>query len=236
MTIPNDDSRPDQPASDGSTPPAPGAPGPVPPADPGAAYPPAQPADPGAAYPPAPPAPPAYGEQGPGAPGAYPAYAATPPEPVVAPSAPPSQVNLAFWLYIAAAALSVISGIVTIVVVANSRAAALRALSSGNTNLHGITAQQAADASIAIGTVLAIITLLFWAITFTVFALMMRRGRGWARIVLTVLTVLSLLNIPWGYGAGALQVIAAIVATVLIWLRPASEYFAAVRASRVPRA
>jgi hypothetical protein len=31
-------------------------------------------------------------------------------------------------------------------------------------------------------------------------------------------------------------VIAAIVATVLIWLRPASEYFAGVKASKAPRA
>jgi hypothetical protein len=48
--------------------------------------------------------------------------------------------------------------------------------------------------------------------------------------------VLSLVNIPWGYFSGALQVIAAIVATVLIWLKPASAYFAAVKASKAPRA
>ena len=232
MTIPNDDDRSEQPRSGEPIPPAPGEPAPggagqVPPADPGA-------------YPPAPPAPaygaPAYGTPGADAPGGYPAYQSTPAAPTAAPSAPPSQVNIAFWLYIAAAVLSVISGIVTVVVVANSRQAAIDALTRNNTNLKGITVQQAADASVAVGTVLAIITLLFWAITFTVFALLMRRGAGWARIVLTVLTVLSLLNIPWGYGAGGLQVIAAIVATVLIWLRPASEYFAAVKASKAPRA
>ena len=238
MTIPNDDSRPDQPASDGTTPPPPGAPGPVPPSEPGAAYPPAYPPTP-----PTSPTPPSYGAPAaPGAaapdsaaPDAYPAYASSPGAPVAAPAGPPSQVNIAFWLYIAAAVLSVISGIVTIVVVSGSRAAAIRSLSSGNANLHGVTAQQAADAGIAFATVLAIITLLFWAITFTIFAFLMRRGAGWARIVLTVLTVLSLVNIPWGVGAGGLQVVAAIVATVLIWLRPASEYFAAVKASRAPR-
>jgi hypothetical protein len=220
MTIPNDDDRPEQPRSDGPLPPA----------------------DPGAGYPPPPPAP-AYGAPGTGTgapetgvPGAYPAYAATPAAPAGAPAAPPSQVTIGFWLYIAAAVLSVISGIVTVVVVVNSRQAALDALTNGSTTLKGITAQQAADASIAVGTILSIITLLFWAITFTVFALLMRRGAGWARIVLTVLTVLSLVNIPWGYGAGGLQVVAAIVATVLIWLRPASEYFAAVKASRALRA
>ncbi len=244
MTIPNDDSRPGQPASDGSIPPEGGAGSPVPP-EPGAGAP--VPPEPAPTYPPAPPAAPApglYGEPGapgqpgayPGATGGYPDYAAAPGAPVAAPSAAPSQVNIAFWLYIAAAVLSVVSGIITVVRVLGSRQAAIDALTNGNTTLKGITVQQAADASVAFGTVLAIITLLFWAITFVVFALQMRRGRGWARIVLTVLTVISLLNLPWGYGAGALQVIAAIVATILIWLRPASEYFAAVKASRAPRA
>jgi hypothetical protein len=51
-----------------------------------------------------------------------------------------------------------------------------------------------------------------------------------------VLTALSLLNIIAGFGLGALQVVASIVAVVLMWLRPSSEYFNAVKASKAPRA
>jgi hypothetical protein len=146
-------------------------------------------------------------------------------------------VNIAFWLYIAAAVLSVISGIVTIITVSSTRQAIIDQLqNTSGLKTNGVTVEQLADASIAGVTALSIVTLIFWAVTFVLFAIFMRRGANWARIVLTVLTVLSLVNIPWGYFSGALQVIAAIVATVLIWLKPASAYFAAVKASRAPRA
>jgi hypothetical protein len=146
-------------------------------------------------------------------------------------------VNIAFWLYIAAAVLSVISGIVTIISVSSTRQAIIDQLkNTSGLKTNGVTVEQLADASIAGVTALSIVTLIFWAVTFVLFAIFMRRGANWARIVLTVLTVLSLVNIPWGYFSGALQVIAAIVATVLIWLKPASAYFAAVKASKAPRA
>ncbi|GAA1441955.1 hypothetical protein [Leifsonia poae] len=221
MTIPNDDSKPDQPASDGSVP-APDAAGSVPPAAP---VPPAPPA-PDAAYPPAPPA---------SAPGAFPSYAATPAAPAAAPTTLPSQVNIAFWLYIGAAVLSVISGIITVVILGSSRQSTIDSLQNSNVKTNGMTIDQLADASIAVGTTLAIITLIFWAIVFVLFAWFMRRGANWSRIILTILTVLSLINVPWGFGAGALQVVLAIVATILIWLKPASAYFAAVKASKAPR-
>ena len=96
--------------------------------------------------------------------------------------------------------------------------------------------QSVADAVIAGATVWAIVTLIFWAVAFVLFAFFMRRGANWARIVLTVLTVLSLLNIINGFGTGFLQFALAVVGVVLIWLRPSSEYFAAVKASKVPRA
>ncbi len=229
MTIPNDDSKPDVPA-DGSVPPAPDA-GSVPPAPeqpitpaPDAAFPPAPPA----AYPAAPPAAP---------PGTFPAYSAAPNAPVAAPSSRPSLVNTAFWLFIAAAVLSVISGIVTIASVGSTRQQIIDQLQkTSGLKTNGLSIEQLADASIAGVTALSIVTLIFWALVFVLFAYFMRRGANWARIVLTVLTVLSLINIPWGFFAGALQVIAAIVATILMWLKPSSAYFAAVKASKAPRA
>jgi hypothetical protein len=214
MTIPNDDSKPDQPAA-----------APQPPVAPSSDIPPA---------PPAPPAAPAAPE----AP-AFPAYAAAPAAPVApvaAPTAPPSSITIAFWLFIASAALSVISGIITLIAVANSRASLLDSINSGGTSLKGISPDSFVNAAIGFGITWAIITMIFWVAVFVLFAVFMRRGANWARIVLTVLTVLSLFNVAAGLGAGAVQVIAAIVATVLIWLKPASAYFAAVKASKAPRA
>jgi len=226
MTIPNDDSKPDVPANDGAVPPAPAA-GSVPPAaesvPPAAPEGPATPpAAPGSSFPPAPPA----------APGAFPSYTAGPAAPVAAPSAPPQPVNIAFWLYIASAVLSVISGIVTAIIVSGQRDQFLESLRNSGVSDSG----SAVDAVIGFAIAWAVITLIFWALVFVLFAVFMRRGANWARIVLTVLTVVSLLNLLASFGIGALQVIASVVATVLIWLKPASAYFAAVRASKAPRA
>ncbi|KRC47408.1 hypothetical protein ASE16_16385 [Leifsonia sp. Root227] len=136
--------------------------------------------------------------------------------------------------------LSVISGIATAISVSANRAIILQqvtdSLKNAQTNGTNLDANSLADAAVTFGIVWAIVTLIFWALVFVLFATFMRRGRNWARIVLTILTVISFLNLATIYFIGGIQVIAAIVATILIWLRPASEYFAAVKASRAPRA
>ncbi|WP_314149708.1 hypothetical protein, partial [uncultured Leifsonia sp.] len=189
---------------------------------------PESPAAPAGSFPPAPPAPPA--------PGAFPAYGSAPAAPVAAPTAVPNTVNIAFWLYIASAVLSVVSGIVTVVSAGAGRQSALDQLQRNGTDLNGQNAQQVVDAIIGFAVTWSIITLIFWAIVFVLFAFFLRRGANWARIVLTVLTALSLLNIIPGFPFGLLQVLASIVALVLIWLRPSSEWFAAIKASKAPRA
>ncbi|WP_295125697.1 hypothetical protein, partial [uncultured Leifsonia sp.] len=197
--------------------------------------------------PPAPPAPPVTPEPAtpasggfpaapPPPPGAFPGYSAAPAAPAEAPTGIPTTVNTAFWLYIASAVLSVIGGIVTVVGAGSNRAAALRQLANSNADLHGQSAEQVVNAVIAFAIGWSIVTLIFWAIVFVLFAFFLRRGANWARIVLTVLTALSLLNVIPGFPFGLLQVLAAIVAVVLIWLRPSSAWFAAIKASKAPRA
>jgi hypothetical protein len=130
--------------------------------------------------------------------------------------------------------LSVIGGIVTIASASSNRAAIIRQLQTQN--LHGQNIDTLATAAIGVAIGLSIITLIFWAIVFVLFAFFMRRGANWARIVLTILTVVSLLNILPGFPFGLIQVIASIVAVILIWLRPSSAWFAAIKASKAPRA
>lgn len=213
-----DENTPQQPAA-GNTP------GSVPPVPPAAPVPPAEPAPSAASYNP-PPAPPA--------PGAYPASSA-PGAPVAAPTAPPTPVNVAFWLFVASAVLSVIGGIITLATIGGTRESLLNSIETQG-SVDQSQAQQVVDAAIGLGITWAIVTLIFWAVVFVLFAFFMRRGANWARIVLTVLTALSLLNIIAGFGLGALQVVASIVAVVLMWLRPSTEYFNAVKASKAPRA
>lgn len=165
----------------------------------------------------------------------YPAAGTGVPATPVAVGEPPRTVNIAFWLYVVGAVLSVVSGIITIATIGSTRDAALEQIRN-SPQANGQSIQSLADAAIAFAVGFTVVTLIFWAVVFVLFAFFMRRGANWARIVLTVLTALSLLNVLAGYGVGFLQFAATVVALVLIWLRPSNEYFAAVRASKAPRA
>ncbi|GAA4139002.1 hypothetical protein [Leifsonia shinshuensis] len=238
MTIPEDENKPQPPEGGNTAGAVPPVPEPTEPA-PSSEVPPAAPvtpppAAPAGGFPPAPPAPAAGSVPPP--PGAFPAYAAAPQEPVAAPTRIPSTVNAAFWLYVASAVLSVIGGIVTIATAPGSKGAIIRQLQTSRANLNGQSLDQIANAAVSVAIGVSIVTLIFWAITFVLFAFFMRRGANWARIVLTVLTVLSLFNIIPGFPFGLLQVLASIVAVILIWLRPSSAWFAAIKASKAPRA
>jgi hypothetical protein len=254
MSIPEDENTP-RPAEgadqNGAVPPASepaaAAEPPATPAEPAAApaepAPPATPAPPVSDLPPAPPAAPVTPEPAapaggfpPAPPAAFPAYGGVPAAPVERPTGIPTTVNTAFWLYIASAVLSVIGGIVTVVSAGSNRETAIRQLQSSGTDLHGQSAETLVNSFIGVAIGWSIVTLIFWAIVFVLFAFFARRGANWARIVLTVLTVLSLFNVLPGFPFGLLQVLASIVAVVMLWLRPSNAWFAAIKASKAPRA
>lgn len=142
---------------------------------------------------------------------------------------PPRPVVTAFWLYIAAAALSVISLIVALTTNGNVKASLQHQLAANGQQMSNSTI----DALIGVGIAVSIVFAVIWIVLFVLFAFFMKRGANWARIVLTVITALSFANLGSGYGAGLVQVIVAIIATILIWLRPAGEYFRAIKARKV---
>lgn len=160
--------------------------------------------------------PPAFTAQPGGVPGAT--------EAVVA----PRQVVIGFWLYIAAAVLSVISLIIALAASGGARDAVVAQLTEQGVEVSDSAINALIGASIGVSIFFAVV----WTAAFVLFAFFMKRGANWARIVLTVITVLSLVNVFSGFGLGAVQVVASVIATVLIWLRPASEYFNAVKARK----
>ncbi|MBD8045104.1 hypothetical protein H9638_14925 [Arthrobacter sp. Sa2BUA2] len=152
-----------------------------------------------------------------------------------APSAPPApvrpqQVDLGFWLLIAAAVLSVIS---IPVGMAWLNSSGYKESMVGA----GISAEQL-DALIAA----TVVTTLFFAVISVAIsvlvALFIRKGHNWARIVATVFAALSLFNLT-GLAAGGLMAITTglgvllpVTAVVLLWMKPATEYFQAAKAYR----
>ena len=138
--------------------------------------------------------------------------------------APPPQVNTAFWLYIAGAALSLVALIISLATVGSLKSTLMQQQSG--------LSDSAANAAIGISVTLAVVFGILYIAAYVLFAVFMRRGANWARIVLLIVTVLSLFGVLGGYGVGAARVIVGVIATILIFLKPANEYFRSGRAGR----
>ena len=146
-----------------------------------------------------------------------------------APTVAPRQVTTAFYLCIAAAALILIALIVSLATIGGTRDAIRRQLADQR-----LTESQV-DSLLTVSVTLAVVFGVLSIAAYMLFAVFMRRGANWARIVLLVLTVLSLGQIASGFGLGAAQVLVSVIASVLMFLAPANQYFRAVKAAKLAR-
>ncbi|AMM20686.1 hypothetical protein AX769_11715 [Frondihabitans sp. PAMC 28766] len=140
--------------------------------------------------------------------------------------------NIAFWLFMLTALVHVVSLIVSAATY-NSNTSSVK----GQLTKHGsgVSSSQA-DAFLGAGLVTSIVIGILFIVALVLFAVFMRRGANWARIVLLILTILSLTGVAGLYGLGALGVVAGVVATILMFLRPSSEYFRARKAAKLGQA
>ncbi len=141
---------------------------------------------------------------------------------------PPRLVRTAFWLYLACAALSIVSLIVTLSTVSVFTSALRHQL---NVQHQQVTDGQL-NAVVGLTLVIDAIFAVVWIVVFALFARYLARGARWARIVLTIASIWSIINFGQGYGAGVVQVFAALTAAVLMWLPPSSAFFASVHGVR----
>ncbi|PZE76609.1 MULTISPECIES: hypothetical protein [unclassified Curtobacterium] len=141
---------------------------------------------------------------------------------------PPTLVNAAFWLFMLAVLAQIVSLIVSISTFGTAEDEAKRRVASTSSNLSESTVHAALVAGLVIAIVIGVLSI----IAFALFDVFMRRGANWARIVLLILTILSVFTILGGHGINAVGEVAAIVATILMYLRPSSAYFAAVKARK----
>jgi len=171
----------------------------------------------------------------PGYPASYPGAPATlPPKPAV-----PGSVNGSFWIFVVAAVWTVLS----VVLVVNSSIWD-QALAYARAN-GAITTD--VDSVIGIVKTTVIAFAVVFAALYVFFAFKMRAGRNWARITLTVLAALSLVQ-AFGYRGtvtvgdqtyvashlwqGILAAALSLIAIILMWVKPSNDYFAAMKARR----
>ena len=135
------------------------------------------------------------------------------------PAPPPVQVS--FWLWVGSAVVSVIGALLGF----TQSGAALDAARSNNT-AHLTDAQL--QTAVTFGLVLAAVFLIVFAGLYLLFAFKARAGRNWARIVLTVLTVVGVLFLALSFSlVSGLTTLVAVVATVLLFLPASNQFYAA---------
>jgi hypothetical protein len=152
------------------------------------------------------------------------------------PAALPSTVNASFWLYIAGAAMGLVSVVVGAIV-------GIRRIQSGQ--IAGQVIPPGTDVSpsvlntaLAVGVALAVAVGLISVVAYIVFAVLMRRGANWARIVLTVLSSIALVSGLVGLlGLNLLNLLVSVlvvIAAVLLYVPASNAYFQARSAAKVP--
>lgn len=160
----------------------------------------------------------------------FPQYPTSAP-PMAVPEVPrrPGVVTAAFWCFMGVAALELVVTILSVVVVAASGS-----IIGGVLRNHPELSGRHIDVStlVGVGTVFVVVIGVIAVALYIVFPILLVRGHGWARIVLLVVTAISLLGITGDYGISAVKVILAIVATVLAFLTPASHWFRATKQAR----
>ncbi len=170
--------------------------------------------------------PPAYGQQPPyGYQSAQPSGYAYPSQaalPGTSKGPAPRNVVIAYWLLIAAGALNLLDNILR----SSDPFRGIPPEQVEQLEGSGMTAESLAGALTATIIVIALVATAIYVLL----AIMIRKGKNWARITATVLAGLSLLGILAG-GLGSLAVLLGLAAVVLCYLKPSNEYFA----PRTPR-
>lgn len=157
---------------------------------------------------------------------------------------PPGSVNGAFFIYLIAAAISLVGIVLTFTSDIWDRALRENADMVSST---GMTTEELINVT---KTVSIVVGVLFVGL-YLLFAFKMRAGRNWARIVLTVLSALSVVSLfsatasvkinDQTYTSGSNQVtgwigaVISVLAIVLMFLPASNEYFARTKAERAAR-
>jgi heme/copper-type cytochrome/quinol oxidase subunit 2 len=150
---------------------------------------------------------------------------------------PPLTIVLAFWGWVVTAAIRLIGAVVAI----TTRQSVVDALNEANLTSgpqsHPLPEDQIQlTANLIVGGNVVVSALV--AGLFLLFAFKLRAGRNWARILLIFAALVDLLLFVQSGSFSVISVVSALIAIatiVLSYLRPSTDYIAAVRANRAQR-
>ncbi|WP_104104185.1 hypothetical protein [Arthrobacter sp. 08Y14] len=149
----------------------------------------------------------------------------------------PKQIDQAFWLLIASAVLGLIALPFGLIYVNSPEY--LDTLEETLRNAGLEVDSDALAAGVASGTLSAVLSGIFGLAVRVTLAFLVRAGYNWARIVITIFAVLSLIGLLGLFAAGTvsgvltlLALLATFTAVVLLFMKPSSEYFTRKKAYR----
>ena len=145
-------------------------------------------------------------------------------------AARPKQVDISVWLYLAAAALSLVALIVSLLSLDAAREEAMRQLEQQGQG--EVLPPEAVEGAIWAAFAIGVVFSLLFAALYVLFAVLVRRGYGWARYVLGAFAVLAVFGVLDGLGLGALRFLCLAAATVLVFLPVSNAYFRSTAAAR----
>lgn len=162
-----------------------------------------------------------------------------PSQPASAQPAQPSSIATAVKLMYAGAVVSVVSGLASIFTMDKDEIR--RQVQDSDRTLSGSKLDQAVNIGYTMGIIMGVVMILLATALWIVMAIFNGKGMNWARIVSTVLAVLSVLMTVFGLtqdsnglvkGLDLLTPIIGIAVAVLLWLKPSSQYYEACEVAR----
>ncbi|GAA3674641.1 hypothetical protein GCM10023081_11320 [Arthrobacter ginkgonis] len=149
----------------------------------------------------------------------------------------PKQLNIAFWLILAAGALTLVSGLVVAMVPSDVLLGMIEGTLRGQDAATYAEMQAQMEAAgvtfasmIGMFKTLAVVFAVIGAGLYALIAFFIRKGSNGARITGTVLAALSLFGLLGADPLTAAVIVLGVAGIVLAWLKPSSDYIAAKKA------
>ncbi|MET1035091.1 MAG: hypothetical protein ABWX68_07650 [Arthrobacter sp.] len=143
----------------------------------------------------------------------------------------PKELNISFWLIMAAGALTLVSGLSVLLFPDTVESMINDAMQDPATR--DALEQSGIDSAGLVSTI-ATLTVAFSVVSAAIYALIaffIRKGSNGARITGTIFAAISLLGLLAG-GLGAVTIILGVAGIVFAWLKPSSAYIAARKAQK----
>lgn len=141
----------------------------------------------------------------------------------------PKEVEISFWLIIAAAVLTAIT---TIISLATLGSPAMMEQFEAVMGQQGGEVPMDTDAFVGMIATFAVIIGIIGIAIYLLIAFMVRKGKNWARITATILAALSLLTLIGSSFVWIITVLCGVAAVVLLYMPKSSNYFNAVKAQK----